>query len=311
MVNQGLVALVGAGAIGRAWAVVFARAGHPVRLFDADPAMFSSALAAIAESIDLFADEGLIEDREGVKSLVTAAHSLDAALEGAEYVQESVTENVEVKCEVFQELDRLAPARAILASSASAIPGSAFMDVPGRARCIVAHPVSPPSLVPLVELVPTPWTAPETVARAKKLLTAAGQSVVTLKKEIPGFVLNRLQAAVIGEAMHLVGAGVIDPDDLDRTMRDGLGLRWSFMGPFETMDLNAEEGIGGYLRRYARSYETITRDLKVAEPWRAESIEAVGADRRWRLPADKLDDRRRWRDRRLMELLKLRSRSGD
>jgi 3-hydroxyacyl-CoA dehydrogenase len=171
----------------------------------------------------------------------------------------------------------------------------------------VAHPVSPPSLVPLVELVPTPWTDPGVTERAKRLLTEAGQSVVTLKREIPGFVLNRLQAAVICEAMHLVGAGVIEPDDLDRTMRDGLGLRWSFMGPFETMDLNAEEGIGGYLGRFAASYEAMAKDLKVAEPWRPEAVAAIEADRRRRVPSDRLAERRRWRDRRLMRLLRLRA----
>jgi len=305
------VALVGAGVIGRAWAVVFARAGHPVRLFDSDRAMLEAAIPAISAAIDLFAEEGLIADRDAAKRLVLAADSLAGAVAGADYVQESVTENVAVKRAVFAELDRLAGPGAILASSASAIPGSDFMDVEGRRRCLVAHPVSPPSLVPLVELVPTPWTDPGVTEHARRLLTEAGQSVIVLKREIPGFVLNRLQAAVICEAMHLVGAGVVDPDDLDRTMRDGLGLRWSFMGPFETMDLNADAGIGGYLERYAASYAAMARDLKVSEPWRPEAIAAVEADRRQRVPAERLADRRRWRDRRLMRLLRLRAGGDD
>lgn len=305
------VALIGTGVIGRAWAVVFARAGHAVKLHDADPAMLEGAMPAVSEAIDLFAEAGLIAEPARAKALVSVAHGLAEALDGAGYVQESITEKVDAKRALFAGMDRLAGPDAILASSASAIPGSDFMDVPGRRRCLVAHPVSPPSLVPLVELVPTPWTDPDTTARAKRLLTEAGQSVVVLKREIPGFVLNRLQAAVICEAMHLVGADVIDPDDLDRTMRDGLGLRWSFMGPFETMDLNAVEGIGGYLARYTASYEAMARDLRVQDPWRPEAIAAIEADRRARVPAEHLAERRRWRDRRLMRLKRLRIEDGD
>lgn len=306
MVAPCKVTLVGIGVIGRAWAVVFARAGHEVHLFDSDPEMLVKAGPAIADSIDFLAAESLIADSTDAKKRVIITNSLRQALDGTSYVQESVTENVGVKRSVFRELDRLAPPSAILASSASAIPGSAFMDMVGRARCLVAHPVSPPSLVPLVELVPTPWTDAAVVRRARELLQTAGQSPVTLKREIQGFVLNRLQAAVVSEAMHLIDEGVISPDDLDRTMRDGLGLRWSFMGPFETMDLNAEEGIGGYLRRYARSYETICRDLKVSDPWSAEAISGVESERRRLLPAEDLGKRRKWRDQRLIALLKLR-----
>ena len=299
------IALVGAGVIGRAWAVVFARAGYPVRLYDAQAAALPAALEQIAGSIGQFAAEGLIDDAGAVTARIAAVPDLAAALAGVAYVQESVTEDVAVKRAVFADLDRLAPADAILTSSASAIPGSEFMDVPGRRRCLVAHPVSPPSLVPLVELVPTPWTDPAVTAAARALLEAAGQSPVTLHREIVGFVLNRLQAAVISEAMYLVDAGVIDPDDVDRTMRDGLGRRWAFMGPFETMDLNADDGIGGYLRRYVASYEAMTRELQVTRPWTRDAIAAIEAERRRLVPAGDLAERRRWRDRQLLRQMKL------
>ena len=203
-------------------------------------------------------------------------------------------------------MDRAAPPDAILASSASAIPGANSWTCPAALAALSRIPVSPPSLVPLVELVPTPWTSPEVVERARQLLKDVGQSPVTLHKEIPGFVLNRLQAAVISEAMHLVAEGVISPDDLDCTMRDGLGLRWSFMGPFETMDLNADDGIDGYLRRYAKSYETMCALLRVTDPWRKEAIDAVATERRALVPAEKLGERRAWRDRNLLRLKKAR-----
>lgn len=300
------VALVGTGVIGRAWAVVFARAGHPVALYDSNPAMLAQARDHIAGSLEQFKEAGIVDDPPAVLARITASRSLEQALAGAGYVQESVVENTAVKRSVFEAMDRAAPPDAILASSASAIPGSEFMDVPGRARCLVAHPVSPPSLVPLVELVPTPWTADDVVERTLRILKEVGQSPVVLHKEIPGFVLNRLQAAVISEAMHLVAEGVISPDDLDCTMRDGLGLRWSFMGPFETMDLNADDGISGYLRRYAKSYETMCALLRVTDAWRPEAIEAVSAERRALVPAEKLAERRAWRDRNLLRLKKAR-----
>ena len=201
-------------------------------------------------------------------------------------------------------MDVLAAPETILGSSCSAIPGSEFLDLPGRARCLIAHPVSPPYLVPLVELVPTPWTAPETVEATRRLMDEVGQTAILVHKEIDGFVLNRLQAAVINEAMYLVGEGVVTPDDLDKTMRDGLGLRWSFMGPFETMDLNSDRGFEGYTGQYGASYQTLGADLQVARPWRDEALTLIDEDRRARVPAAGIAERQAWRDRRLMALLR-------
>jgi L-gulonate 3-dehydrogenase len=125
-----------------------------------------------------------------------------------------------------------------------------------------------------------------------------------LKKEIPGFVMNRLQAGVVCEAMHLVAEGVMSPEDIDKVMRHSLGLRWSFMGPFETMDLNAPAGFKDYATRYGTSYEAMGRALGVAAPWQAATVDTVEADRRRRVPAEEVGERQAWRDRRLMALLK-------
>ncbi len=128
----------------------------------------------------------------------------------------------------------------MLASSTSAIPASRFTEgLAGRARCLVAHPVNPPHLVPIVELCGAPWTAPATIARAERVFASVGQVPIVVRRELDGFVLNRLQGALLSEAMRLVGEGYVSADDLDKTVRDGLGLRWSFLGPMATIELNA------------------------------------------------------------------------
>jgi 3-hydroxyacyl-CoA dehydrogenase len=191
----------------------------------------------------------------------------------------------------------------VLASSSSAIPASEYTaDLKGRDRCLVAHPGNPPYLLPVVELVPSPWTAPAAMDRTHRLFESVGQVPVRLNREIAGFVMNRLQAGVVCEAMSLVGQGIISPDDLDKVMRHSLGLRWSFMGPFETMDLNAPNGFQDYLDRYRIPYQKMGAELGVADPWTKEASDAVLATRDSKTPRANLPARRRWRDRRLMAL---------
>ena len=151
----------------------------------------------------------------------------------------------------LERLPELAGPGVILASSTSGIPCSAFTEgLPGRARCLVAHPVNPPHLVPVVELSGAPWTSEDTIARARAIFDAVKQAPITVKKEIEGFILNRLQAALVGEAFRLVQEGYVTPRDLDTTVAEGLGLRWSFLGPFATIELNAPGGIADYCVRY-------------------------------------------------------------
>jgi 3-hydroxyacyl-CoA dehydrogenase len=305
------IGIVGTGLIGRSWAIVFARAGRDVALYDSDPAQIESALRLVEGSLRDLEAQGLIGSAADVRARMRPAASLADALDGVDYVQESVFEDRALKAAVFADMDAIAAPGTILGSSCSAIPGSQFLDLPGRARCLIAHPVSPPYLVPLVELVPTPWTAPEIVEATRRLMDDVGQTSILVHKEIGGFVLNRLQAAVINEAMYLIGEGVVTPDDLDKTMRDGLGLRWSFMGPFETMDLNSDRGFEGYTGQYGGSLQNMGADLKVDRPWRDEALAEVEADRRARVPAEDIAERQAWRDRRLMALLRHKARAAD
>jgi L-gulonate 3-dehydrogenase len=303
MMNE-RIAIVGAGLIGRAWAIVFARAGCPVTIHDVDAHALAQCRELLQENIADLARHGLIDEKpDAVLSRITPAATLAQALEGAALVQENVRETLEAKRAIFAEMDRLAAPHTILASSTSWIPASEFSaDLPGRGRIMVAHPVNPPYLVPLVELAPAPWTTPDAVQRAHDIYARAGQSPVLLKKEITGFLLNRIQGAVLNEALNLYANGYASAEDLDKVLKDGLGLRWSFMGPFETIDLNAPGGVVDYAQRYGPTYREVARG-QLPNDWDAQLLSRIEAERRTVLPADQLAERARWRDNRLMALV--------
>ena len=296
-------AIIGAGLIGRAWANVFARAGWDVQVWDPEESQRSNAAKAIEQSLHELAAHGLVEDPASASRRVAVRARLEQAVEGVEYVQECGPEVLEVKRETFGKLDRAAPPTAILASSTSAIVASKFTEhLAGRARCIVAHPVNPPHLVPVVELCGAPWTSDETKRRAREILQGVGQVPIDVKREIDGFILNRLQVALLTEAFRLVQEGYVSPEDLDHTIADGLGLRWSFMGPFETIELNAPGGVADYCRRYTPWFRRYMADLPPASVW---------DDAQWQRAADawgrnptpqQIAQKSLWRDQRLAAL---------
>ncbi|QYD67418.1 3-hydroxyacyl-CoA dehydrogenase [Paraburkholderia edwinii] len=300
----GPIAIIGTGRIGRAWAIVFARAGLNVKLHDADRTMLDNAVPAIRDSLaDLARFDLIDETADVVAARITPCATLADAVRDAELVQENIPELLDVKRAMFAELDRLTRPDALLASSTSALPTSTFTEsLAGRARCFVAHPVNPPSLVPLVELCGAPWTSADTLRRARALYEAVGQKPVFVEGEIAGFLLNRLQGALLDEALSLYEQGYANAADLDTVMRDGLGLRWSFMGPFETIDLNAPGGVTDYAQRYGGLYKGLASE-RMPFDWSPETIAKLEAEREALLPRSDIEARSRWRDRRLMALL--------
>ncbi len=297
------IAIIGAGLIGRAWAIVFARAGFDVVLHDVSASALSHASEAIASALDDLVAAGLVTDAAAVTERIRTEPDCAAAVDGAAYIQECGPETVAAKQGLFTELDRLAPADVILASSTSGIVASQFVSgLKHPERCLVAHPVNPPYLIPLVELVPAPGTSDAVVTRAKTLLTEAGQVPITARREVPGFILNRLQGALLNEALRLVEADTVSAADLDKTVKHGLGLRWSFMGPFETIDLNAPGGIADYARRYGPLYADMVEAQSTPPDWSETGMAALERERREILPVDALAARGRWRDKRLMAL---------
>lgn len=297
------VAIIGSGLIGRAWAMVFARAGWDAAMYDAVDGVADQALGLIAEGLEELAKHGLVSDPKGSAVRVRAAKSVADALDGASYVQENVPETVDAKRAIFAELDALAAPDTILASSTSAIVASLFTEnLKGRVRCLVAHPVNPPHLVPIVELVGAPWTAPETIARAKLVYEDIKQVPIVVRREIDSFIVNRLQGALLAEAFRLVGEGYVSPQDLDKTIKDGLGLRWSFMGPFATIELNAPGGIPDYCARYTGMYRKMQLSPASPQVFDTDNVGRIVAEWGGTPPSNELAARTRWRDQRLAAL---------
>lgn len=297
------IAIVGSGLIGRAWATVFCAAGMQTRLYDPVEGVAAAAVAFVGESLKEQESLGLVADAAAKSAGARAVATLAEALDGADLAQESGPETLDGKARLFAEMDAAAAPATILASSTSFIPASQFSkDVKGRARCLVAHPVNPPHLVPIVELAPAPWTDPQVVERARAVYAAAGQSPVTLKREVQGFILNRLQAVLLAEAFRMVAAGVCSPQDLDATIKDGLGLRWSFMGPFETIELNAPGGIPDYAARYGVSLTRMSEDILHPAPFSPEAVAAIMAQWPGAQSQERVARLARWRDARLAAL---------
>jgi L-gulonate 3-dehydrogenase len=299
------VAIVGSGLIGRAWAITFARAGHDVALWDQDRDAPKRAIEFIAAVTPDLAANDLLRGTspQDLLKRVRVETTLAAVLANADHVQENTFERLDVKKAIFADLDRLAPQNAVIASSSSAILPSLFTEqLPHRQRCLVIHPINPPYLIPAAEVVPAPWTSPEIVQRARDFLAAAGQAPIVLKRELDGFIMNRMQGALLEEAFRLVADGFATTEDVDIGIREGLALRWSFMGPFETIDLNAPGGVRDYVERYQGMYSSLFAQMQRRVDWAGPVLAQIERERRGALPANKLAERQGWRDRRLMAL---------
>lgn len=297
------VAIIGAGLIGRSWSALFARAGHDVRVWDADAGVLDRFAKDMATLCDTLVAEGLLDDREGTLSRIRTAATLEEAVADAAFVQENGPEQLEIKQDLFTRLNAATPAGAVISSSTSAIVPSRFTEgLAHRERCLVGHPVNPPHLVPVVELCPAPWTSAETMDRAESVYAGIGQVPVRMNKECDGFVLNRLQGALLAEAMRLLGDDVVSVEGLDATIRHGLGLRWAFMGPIETIDLNAPGGIVDYVTRYGGFYARLAQAPAGPEVFSVANAEKIAATWPQDRSPDKIRSRQDQRDRRLAAL---------
>lgn len=307
------MAIIGAGSIGAAFALLFASAGRRVNVYDPVAEQRTALIEQVAASWRDLDSFGLASSTEAeVRARISVCDSLRAAVAEAAYVQECAPELVQLKREIFSELDACTPPEAVLASSSSALPVSAFATgLPGARRCLVAHPGNPPFLLRVVELVPAEFTDARAIERAQRSLASVGLSPIRVRKEIAGFVFNRLQGAVLREAYCLVRDGVASVDDIDRIVRDGLGLRWSVVGPFETVDLNTRGGIASHAAKLGPAYAAMGAERGQHDPWTAELVKSVEQQRRALLPLNLWQERVRWRDRALMAALAARRTLGE
>jgi 3-hydroxyacyl-CoA dehydrogenase len=275
--------IVGGGSIGVAFAVTFARAGWRVRVFDPSAERRSAVLAEVRSRLDELVHHGLLDEASGdVAARVDVVDSVESAIVDADLIEECAPERAEIKRDLFAQMDRAARPDAVIASASSFLATSKFVDesLPGHTRCLVAHPGNPPYLIPVVEIVPAPFTSDDATQRAIALFAEAGLKPVLVGKEVEGFVFNRLQGAVLREAYCLVRDGVASVEDIDTVMREALGMRWSVMGPFETVDLNTRGGIASHAEKMGPSYGRMGAERGQNDPWTPELVARVEAERR-------------------------------
>ncbi len=238
-----------------------------------------------------------------------------------------------MKSKVFKELDKIASDDVVLCSSTSCFLPSLFAEpLKHRNQVIVGHPINPPYFVPLVEIIPTKWTDESIVKRTRALFTQIGQKPVVLKKEVPGFIVNRVQYAILTECYRLIADDVISVEDVDTVMSDGLGTRYAFMGPWETAHLNAtgirlifklftysllttfsltlslflfNKGMKEYFEKYAKGIYDVCMDFGPVPKMEGKTAQLICDDMTKKIPIEKLPERRKWRDERLIALFQL------
>jgi L-gulonate 3-dehydrogenase len=299
------VTVVGSGLVGRCWAIVFARGGLDVIVYDSFPNQLSLAKPDIQAKLQALKEAKLLKGQspEDILKRISYSDNIKEATKGSIYVQECVPEHIDIKKKVFAELDEVTSPNTILASSTSSMPCSRFTEtLKHRNRCIVSHPINPPHVIPLVEIIPAPWTDAEVVNKTRELMLKVGNAPVVLKKEIPGFVQNRLQYALLAEAFRLVEDGVMSPEDVDTTVIHGLAARWSFIGPFQTIDLNAPRGVSDYCQRYLGGIYSVLKQQDNSREYSAETVKKVDEHFRKQYTAEEIPKVAEWRDRRLMAL---------
>lgn len=300
------IGVIGGGLIGASWAAIFSKSGFNVFVYDSFPTVFDT----FNERVKLFLEELKSIDPEinieESLSRISINVSIEDLCKSVDYIQESAPEILSVKQELFAKLDMLAPNHVVIGSSSSAMPISTItQNLKGQHRCLIAHPANPPHLIPCVEICPGPNTSSLTIEKAKDIFDKSGASTVNIKKEIDGFILNRLQGALLNEALRLYSEGYANSDEIDATIRDGSGLRWAFMGPFETIDLNAPGGIRDYMARYGPMYTEMAKTQTSFPDWSDQVGEKLEIERRKLLPEDQLQERAKKRNLLLKSLRKI------
>jgi L-gulonate 3-dehydrogenase len=303
--NSNQVTIIGSGMVGCCWAIIFARAKFNVCMFDTDPSKKTDAVLKIVESkLDTLKKHNLLEESiEDILARIVGSSDLAEAVKTAYYIQECIPEDLSLKKDIFAKLDALVLPEAILASSTSNIPASQFTEsLQSRNRCLIVHPINPPHIIPLVEIIPSPWTSSSVTESVRNLMIKVGQKPVTLNKELPGFIVNRLQYALLGECYRLVQDGYISPEDIDTTITEGLAMRWSFMGPFQTIDLNAPKGIEDYCTRYNQGISNVLKEEDNSAPFKPELTQILTQHQRSVYDIEQIPDALEWRDQKLLSL---------
>lgn len=303
------VACVGAGLVGQGWATIFLSRGLEVIMQDISQEMLNESMKHILLNLKFLETKGLVQKGsvEAGQGRIKTTTNIADACGHADYVQESVPDTYEIKKRVFEEMDSAAPAHAILASSTSGLLMTDIQEVATRPeRCVLVHPMLPVHLIPTVEIAGGEKTSSTTVQEAREFMERMGKSPVVLRREVPGYIINRLQAALLREAIDLVDKGIASPEEVDKAFCRGIGLRDPIVGPFLRMHI-AGNGIEDFIENFAQSYRYRWETMETWTSIPSSAIEAVvkGTKSMDIVCKKSLGEMRAWRDEMLIKILKL------
>ncbi|WP_338471156.1 3-hydroxyacyl-CoA dehydrogenase family protein [Niallia sp. XMNu-256] len=251
------ITIIGSGVMGSSIAQSFAVNGYSVTLNDVKEEFLKRAASRITENLSIMVEESAITEEQKEKALVNLSYrvNLQESVQEADFILEAIPEVIELKWDLFDQLETFMKDDAIVASNTSTFPVTKLMEKASFAqRMMITHFFNPGHLVPLVELVKHEKTKPEVVQATMDLIRNIGKSPVLLKKEISGFIANRLQTALMREAFYLLREGVADARDIDTAVIDGPGFRWAFTGPIEIAEF-------GGLDTWQRVFDNVAPDL--------------------------------------------------
>ena len=306
------IGICGAGLIGASWAIGFANAGFNCLVYDSN----EDSIRNFEKTSDqLLLDLEILDPKINVKKIksnITLNCTINEICKDVILIQESIIEDLDTKQKIFKELDQLSSKNTILASSSSYLLISKISElVEHKHRCINAHPALPPHVVPFVEVVGSDYTSYEIVQEAIKLYKKANYAAILVNKETEGFVLNRLQGALLNEAVRLHEGGYASMEDIDIALKHALGIRWAFMGPFEIMDLNAPEGIKDSFSRYKSGIQNLAREQNSVPEYSEEYLYKLEDEQRKRLSYSERSNRIEKRNKMIALIRKLKLELGE
>jgi 3-hydroxyacyl-CoA dehydrogenase len=301
------VVCVGAGLIGQGWATLFSSAGLEVVLQDVSETVLEKAIEGVKSNLIFLEAKSLLKQGEAEAALkrIKMSRLIGEAVRNADYVQESVPDHYDFKKQVFREMDVAAPDHAILASSSSGLLMTEIQKATRKPqRCVLVHPVLPVFLIPLIEIAGGEQTSRETLINTYDFMKRLGKVPVLLKREVSGYIVNRLQAALLREAIDLVDKDVVSAEDVDKAFCMGIGLRDPIVGPFLRIHL-AGDGVERFIENYSQSYRYRWETM---ETWTSIPPSAVkkvvkGVKEMDMVRSKKLEEIKIWRDEMLVKLL--------